>query len=342
MVGASVLGLGGGYVGFLLTPTNVTDTQRFLYPAMGGVGGVIIGLGIGFLGIYMWHLFRAPYRQRNEARKLVKQQRIPSDSEVDDAIQLLEEETLVTRNNDGEERPYSFAKILLAIADQLSIGFRLISFVDKIHKGLDLDAGEGWFIPSGGITHLIGVLIQNNLVERRSEAYERMVPDYVITIASPPQHSEKGTETKCYLSPFGSRVIRQLRQQSTVHKENSAIPDMLKSPRPPELQISYQKHEFGMDNGVPIITVWAEYRPTGLGPMRVETIELRLVGECVRPMDWKVLEMSQDLWYTSDNKFTVPDGMSPGKHGVTLAAFANGEWWGSHPFTIAFPEVNSR
>lgn len=123
------------------------------------------------------------------------------------------------------------------------------------------------------------------------------------------------------------------------HKEGSVIPDMLKSPRPPELQISYQKHEFGVFNGEPIITVYAEYRPTGT--MRIEAIELRLVGERKPSLDWKVYEVKQDVWITSDNKFKVPDGISPGEHDVTLAAFANGEWWGSHPFTIAFPEVNS-
>ncbi len=120
-----------------------------------------------------------------------------------------------------------------------------------------------------------------------------------------------------------------------------ATPNAPKLPHPPELQISYQKHEFSIDNGVPIITVWAEYRPTGLGPMRVETIELRLVGEREKSRDWKVLEMSQDLWYTSDNKFKVPDGISPGEHDIVLAAYANKEWWGSPPFTIAFSEVNS-
>ncbi len=71
IVGASVSGLGGGYVGFLLTPTNATDTQSFLYPAIGAVGGVIFGLGIVFLGIYMWYLFRAPYKQRNEVEMVL-------------------------------------------------------------------------------------------------------------------------------------------------------------------------------------------------------------------------------------------------------------------------------
>lgn len=122
--------------------------------------------------------------------------------------------------------------------------------------------------------------------------------------------------------------------------EDSARLDILKSPRPPELQISYQKHEFGIDNGVPVITVWAEYRPTGLDPMRIEAIKIQLVGGSEPSLDWKVYVVKQDIWITSDNKFKVPDGISPGEHDVVLAAYANGEWWGSRPFTIAFPEVN--
>lgn len=90
IVGASVLGLGGGYFGFLLTPMNATPTQSFLYPAIGGVVGVIVGLAIVFLGIYMWNLISAPYGQRDEARALVKQQGTPSENEVNGAIQIKE------------------------------------------------------------------------------------------------------------------------------------------------------------------------------------------------------------------------------------------------------------
>ncbi len=68
IVGASVLGLGGGYIGFLLTPENAIPIQGFMYPAIGSVVGIIIGLLIVFLFIYAWNLYRAPYKQRNEAR----------------------------------------------------------------------------------------------------------------------------------------------------------------------------------------------------------------------------------------------------------------------------------
>jgi len=103
-----------------------------------------------------------------------------------------------------------------------------------------------------------------------------------------------------------------------------ATPNAPKLPHPPELHITYLKHKLGVDNGVPIITVWAEYRPTGT--MRVEAVELCLVGKRIPSLDWEVLDISQDLWYKPDNKFKVPDGISPGKHDAKLAAFVNGEW----------------
>lgn len=261
-------------------------------------------------------------------------------------IRLLGAEKLTLKNNENEERSYSFSQVFLAITDQLSIGITSTYFEDKVRKGLAIDANEGWYFPyeDESITHLIGVLDQNALVDRRNEEYQHMVGglNYLgtgLVLSTPKEHLSKGTQTKYYLSSFGSRVIQQLRQQSTARKEGSAIPGMLKSPRPPELHVTYQKHEFSVDNGVPIITVWAEYRPTGT--MRIEAIELQLVGERKPSLDWEVCEVKQDIWITSDNKFKVPDGISPGEHNVTLAAFANGEWWGSQPFPIAFPEVNS-
>jgi len=75
--------------------------------------------------------------------------------------------------------------------------------------------------------------------------------------------------------------------------------------------------------------------------MRVEAIELHLVGQRIPSLDWKVLQISQDLWCTSDNKFKLLAKISPGEHDAKLAAFANGEWWGSDPFTITFLEASS-
>jgi hypothetical protein len=119
------------------------------------------------------------------------------------------------------------------------------------------------------------------------------------------------------------------------------IVDSPKVPSPPQLGINYQKHKIEFDGQVPIITVYAEYRPHGLGEIRIESIELQLLGQRVACLDWKVEKISQDLWIDSDNRFKLPDGIGRGEHDVKLLAFANGEWWSSQPFIITVPEVNS-
>ena len=171
---------------------------------------------------------------------MVEQKRKPSDSEVIDAIGLLEAETLVLKNNEGGESSYSFSQVFFALADQLSIGFSSIQFEDKIRKGLNIDEKGSWYFPyaNEGIPHVIGMLTQSNLVDRRSEEYQHMARDYPQDISEiafdimqpknifrskPPQHLEKGTEVKYYLSPLGSRVIQRLRLQSVAHTEDSQI-----------------------------------------------------------------------------------------------------------------------
>lgn len=150
---------------------------------------------------------------------------------------------------------------------------------------------------------------------------QRNVDNFVRLMSSESDYSEK--------SPTGT--------QTSI----PATPDKLKIPSPPQLGILYQKHKIEFDGQVPIITVYAEYRPHGLGEMRIESIELQLLGQRVSCLDWKVEKISQDIWIHSDNKFRLPVGISSGEHDVKLTAFANGEWWSSQPFTITAPEVNS-
>lgn len=191
--------------------------------AIGGVFGWYWGLAIvtfGMICVWIIATARAPVKQRDEARELVEQQRKPSDSEVNDAIRLLEVETLVIKHDNGEERSFSFAKVFLAIADQLSIGISLNSFDIKILKGLGIYENGGWYFPSKdeGITHLIGVIVQNLLVERRNEEYQHMTREVISgatgIYTTPDAHLVKNTEVKYYLSSLGSRVVQRLRQQS--------------------------------------------------------------------------------------------------------------------------------
>ena len=92
--GAAVFGVVGGFIGFWLTPSNTTTTGQFAWPTIGGGLGVIIGFTIVFGGIFVWNLYRAPYRQRDEARKIVKQLTTPLDSTINETIRLLQTESL--------------------------------------------------------------------------------------------------------------------------------------------------------------------------------------------------------------------------------------------------------
>lgn len=76
VVGVAVFGVLGGLIGVWLTPTNATTFRHNLYPAVGAFAGAVLGLIIVFGLIYIWNLFRAPYRQRIEALRLadIKQQ----------------------------------------------------------------------------------------------------------------------------------------------------------------------------------------------------------------------------------------------------------------------------
>ena len=125
-------------------------------------------------------------------------------------------------------------------------------------------------------------------------------------------------------------------------------PDAPKLPSP-ELYITYHKHEFGVagegeytglsvNNGIPILSVEAAYRPTG--PMRIEVVELCIVGKRISSLNGEVQEPNDHRWFVPSNAFNVL-GISPGEHDAELFAFANGRWWRSHPFTVLFPAVTS-
>ncbi len=131
-------------------------------------------------------------------------------------------------------------------------------------------------------------------------------------------------------------------------KEGSTTPNAPKLPSP-ELRIYYLKHEFGVagegkftglsvDNGTPILSIEAEFSPTG--PMKIDVVKLHLVGEELKSLNWKVQEYSDLSWGSPSNAFDV-SGISPGKHDTELWARASGDWWGPYPFSIDFLEVNS-
>ena len=73
VMGAAVAGVIGGMMGAWLTPENPTKFQQYLYPTIGGAVGVIAGFVIVFALIFIWHLFRVPHKQRDDAIELARQ-----------------------------------------------------------------------------------------------------------------------------------------------------------------------------------------------------------------------------------------------------------------------------
>jgi len=71
--GAAVTGVVGGIIGAWLTPEGADRLRQYIYPAIGGVVGIIAGAVLVFVFIFTWHLFRAPYKQRDNALELAMQ-----------------------------------------------------------------------------------------------------------------------------------------------------------------------------------------------------------------------------------------------------------------------------
>ena len=139
------------------------------------------------------------------------------------------------------------------------------------------------------------------------------------------------------VSPFiAFHKLRVQRDELQAKLQNDK--DTPKLPSPPELNLDYLSSKFGIENDVRIITVSAWYRTTA-GKMRISHVKLHLIGESIPPLDWRIIEVSQELWYGPDTKFELPIGISSGEHDAELFAFANEKWWGPYTFTVSVPEV---
>jgi hypothetical protein len=69
VIGGAMFGVVGWQVANWLTPQSASPSTHNLYSNGGGAVGIIAGFIIVFSLIFLWNLFRAPYRQRNEAWK---------------------------------------------------------------------------------------------------------------------------------------------------------------------------------------------------------------------------------------------------------------------------------
>ena len=152
---------------------------------------------------------------------------------------------------------------------------------------------------------------------------------------------ESGLSQSMADSSVGRDVIlagRDVNVNTTVKYDGLERGNSPKLPSPPELYLDYRSSKFGIENDVRIVTVSAWYRSTR-GKMRISHVELRLIGETIAPLDWRIIEVSPELYFVPDTKFKLPVGISPGEHNAELFAFANEAWWGPYPFTVSVPEV---
>jgi hypothetical protein len=67
IVGGAVFGVVGGFGGYWLTPSGSSAFGEFAYPTIGAGVGVVLGFLIVFTLIFLWNLFRAPYKLLDQA-----------------------------------------------------------------------------------------------------------------------------------------------------------------------------------------------------------------------------------------------------------------------------------
>ena len=68
-VGDGVLAVAGGTLLSVIAPSTAPVIEMVLRAVIGGLGGLVTAL----LVIFIWNIFRTPYRQRNEARAKVEE-----------------------------------------------------------------------------------------------------------------------------------------------------------------------------------------------------------------------------------------------------------------------------
>jgi len=83
VVGAAVFGAVGGTVGAWLTPEHATTLRQGVYTGVGTAIGLVLGLAVAYGLIYGWNLFRAPYRQRDEAIQVARHTQQQYDAALD-------------------------------------------------------------------------------------------------------------------------------------------------------------------------------------------------------------------------------------------------------------------
>lgn len=129
VMGGAVFGVLGGMVGVWLTPANSTAFRQNLYPTVGAAVGLVLGLVLVFGLIYLWNLFRAPYRQRNDAQKLAEHLQQQCDIVLDSVrFGLAFDDATIDTGRSPKEEPIVIVGIKLQNTSKELIQYKLINF----------------------------------------------------------------------------------------------------------------------------------------------------------------------------------------------------------------------
>lgn len=129
IMGVAAFGVLGGLVGVWLTPTHATTFQQNLYPSVGTIAGVVLGLVLVFGLIYVWNLFRAPYRQRNDALRLAGNIQQQYDAILDSVrFGLAFDNVTMDTGKSSEGVPFVIVGIKLQNTSKELIQHRLLKF----------------------------------------------------------------------------------------------------------------------------------------------------------------------------------------------------------------------
>lgn len=129
VVAGAAFGVLGGIVGVWMTPTHTTTFQQYLYPAIGAAAGLVLGWVLVFGLIYVWNLFRAPYRQSNDALRLARDIQ-QHDAAILDAVRfgLAFDNVTIDTGKSSEGVPFVIVGIKLRNTSKELIQHRLLKF----------------------------------------------------------------------------------------------------------------------------------------------------------------------------------------------------------------------
>lgn len=140
--GATAIAATSGALAAYWTPNGAGKAEAVILPAVGGFLGFVGGLLVLFLAIFTYQYVRAPYRQRDEARRYL-QQAPPQPTETERALVLLAQNqtailrSLRTSDTPSESRYEEAAGAIRTGGPAILTNFLLLT--SSTHIGVDGD-----------------------------------------------------------------------------------------------------------------------------------------------------------------------------------------------------------